>query len=410
MTTPNPASAGESSEPPLRGVRVLDIGTLLAGPVAATFLGDFGAEVIKVEQPGRGDTLRGSPRDGKAGRSTVWMVEGRNKKSVTMNLRLPEGQALLRELAGTADVLIENFTPGTLEGWGLGWDDLHELNPRLIMTRVSGWGQVGPYAKRPGYDRIALGFSGYLYPTGFPDRIPVRPAFATADYSSAAFAAMATMFALYERDANGGEGQLIDLALYEPTFRLTSDLVAGYARHGRIQERVGNRNENFTPAGTFTTADGRYVQIAAGGDKVWKRLAVAIGRQDLADDPDLERGRGRNERADELEAILADWVGRYDFAEVERVLVEANVPVGGIYTPDQILDDPHYAARESVVTIDDEALGPFPMPNVVPKLSATPGRVRFAGVELGAHTDVVLGELLGRSPADLDRLRADGVI
>ena len=408
--TTNDGVGQPGGQPPLTGIRVLDVGTLLAGPVAATFLGDFGAEVIKVEQPGRGDTLRGSPRDGKAGRSTSWMVEGRNKKSVTINLRVPEGQALLRELAATADVLIENFTPGTLEGWGLGWDELHELNPRLIMTRVSGWGQVGPYAERPGYDRIALGFSGYMYPTGFPDRIPVRPAFPTADYNSAAFAAMATMFALYERDANGGDGQMIDLALYEAPFRITCDLVAGYARHGRIRERVGNRNENFTPAGTFSTADDRFVQIAAGGDKVWKRLATAIGRQDLADDPGLERGRDRNDRADELEGIVSDWVGRHDYADVERILVEAGVPVGGIYTPDQIVDDPHYAARNNVVTVDDDALGPFPMPNVVPTLSATPGRVDFAGVELGAHTDEILGDLLGHSPADLDRLRADGVI
>ncbi|MDH3679634.1 MAG: CoA transferase [Acidimicrobiia bacterium] len=396
--------------PPLTSIRVLDIGTLLAGPVAATFLGDFGAEVIKVEQPGRGDTLRGSPRDGKPGRSTSWMVEGRNKKSITVNLRVPEGQELLRELIGHADVLVENFTPGTLEAWSLGWNDVHELNPRLIMTRVSGWGQVGPYAQRPGYDRIALGFSGYMYPTGFPDRIPVRPAFPTADYNSAAFAAMATVLALYERDANGGSGQMIDLALYEPTFRITGDLVAGYARHGRIRERIGNRNATFTPAGTFSTKDDRFVQIAAGGDNVWPRLARAMGREDLATDERYARGRDRNDRADELEGLVAEWVGRHDYAEVEAILVEADVPVGGIYTPDQIVDDPHYAARDNIVTVDDEALGPFPMPNVIPKLSATPGRVAFAGVELGHHNDEILGGLLGRTSEELAALRADGVI
>lgn len=399
-----------SSPPPLTGIRVLDIGTLLAGPVAATYLGDFGAEVIKVEQPGRGDTLRGSPKDGQPGRSPAWLVDGRNKKSVTINLRVEAGQDLLRELIPTADVLIENFTPGTLEKWGLGWDEVHELNPRLVMTRVSGWGQVGPYAKRPGYDRIALGFSGYMYPTGFPDRDPVRPAFATADYSTAAFAALSTMFALYERDANGGQGQMIDLALYEPMFRITGDLLAGFANHGRIRERIGNRNATFTPAGTFTTADGRLVQIAAGGDNIWPRLAAAMGREDLATDERYARARDRNERADELEGLVAEWVGRFDYADVERLLVEANVPVGGIYTPDQILDDPHYAARENVVTMKEETFGSFPMPNVVPKLSASPGRVNWAGPVLGHHNSEILGGLLGRSDADLTTLESDGVI
>jgi succinyl-CoA--D-citramalate CoA-transferase len=395
---------------PLDGIRVLDIGTLLAGPVAATFLGEFGAEVIKVEQPGRGDTLRGSPQDGRAGRSLGWLVEGRNKKSVTINLRVPAGQGLLRELITRADVLIENFTPGTLEGWGLGWETVHELNPALVMTRISGYGQVGPYASRPGYDRIALGLSGYMYPTGFPDRIPVRPAFPTADYNSATFAALATMLALYHRDANGGEGQMVDLALYEPTFRITADLLANFARHGRVRERVGNRNPNFTPAGTFTTSDGRYVQIAAGGDNVWPRMARAMERDDLADDEALARGRDRNERVDELEALVAEWVGRHTFAEVEATLVEANVPVGGIYSVDQIIDDPHYAARDNIVTVDDPVLGPVPMPNVVPKLSATPGRVRSPAPDLGEHNHEILGGLLGRTNEELDQLRRDGVI
>lgn len=399
-----------SGQPPLTGIRVLDIGTLLAGPVAATFLGDFGAEVIKVEQPGRGDTLRGSPRDGKAGRSSTWMVEGRNKKSITVNLRVEAGQAILRDLVTHADVLVENFTPGTLEKWGLGWEDVHRLNPRLVMTRVSGWGQVGPYAKRPGYDRIALGFSGYMYPTGFPDRIPVRPAFPTADYNSAAFAAMATMLALYERDANGGEGQMIDLALYEPTFRITSDLVAEFARNGRLRERIGNRNATFTPAGTFLTSDERYVQIAAGGNNIWPRLAAAMGREDLATDKRYARGKDRNSRADELEGLVKEWVGRHTYAEVESTLVAANVPVGGIYTADQIVDDPHYAARENIVTIDDPQLGPFPMPNVVPKLSGTPGRVNAAGPELGAHNEEILSGLLGRSIEEIDELSTEGVI
>ena len=255
---------------PLAGVRVLDIGTLIAGPFGATLLGDFGSEIIKVEQPGIGDALRGTPRDGKAARSGNWLVEGRNKKSVTLNLRVKEGQDILRELVQHADVVIENFTPGTLERWNLGWEDLRAINPRLIMVRVSGYGQVGPYSKRSGYDRIALGFSGYMYPTGFPDRFPVRPAFATADYNTGTFAALATMFALYERDARGGEGQMIDLALYEAPFHITADMMTKHAQTGEIRERIGNRNPTFSPAGTFQTRDGRYVQIAAGGTEAGK--------------------------------------------------------------------------------------------------------------------------------------------
>ncbi len=287
---------------PLAGIRVLDIGILIAGPFGATMLGDFGAEVIKVEQPGVGDAIRGTPVDGKANRSGNWLVEGRNKKSVTLNLRVEAGQKILKELVKQTDVLFENFTPGTLEKWGLGWEDLKAINPRLIMVRVSGYGQTGPYSKRAGYDRIALGFSGYMYPTGFPDRFPVRPAFPTADYNTGTFGALSAMFALYNRDAQGGKGQVIDLALYEPTFRITADMMTKYAQTGVNRERIGNRNPTFSPAGTFETSDGRYVQIAAGGDKVWQRLAAAMGMAELATDERYARSRARIERADELEA------------------------------------------------------------------------------------------------------------
>lgn len=395
---------------PLSGIRVLDIGSLIAGPFAATMLGDFGAEVIKVEQPGSGDALRGTPQDGKAVRSPNWLVEGRNKKSVTLNLRVPAGQEILRALAARADVLIENFTPGTMEKWNLGWEALHALNPRLVMVRVSGYGQTGPYAKRAGYDRIALGFSGYMYPTGFPDRYPVRPAFPTADYNTGTFAALAAMFALYQRDAQGGEGQMIDLALYEPTFRITADMLTKFAKTGAIRERIGNRNPTFAPAGTFRTRDGRFVQIAAGGDKVWQRLAEAMDRPELAADERYARSRGRIERADELEALLAAWVERHDFADVEARLVRANVPFGGIYTAADIAGDPHYAARGNIATVPDEEEGETVMPGVVPKLSATPGRITHAGPALGQHNAEIYGGLLGKSDAELAALAAAGVI
>ena len=400
---------------PLDGIRVLDIGTLIAGPFAATMLGDFGAEVIKVEQPGRGDALRGSPVDGKAARSGAWLVEGRNKKSVTLDLRVAAGQAVLKELIACADVLIENFTPGTLEKWGLGWEAVHALNPRLVMVRVSGYGQKGPYSKRAGYDRIALGFSGYMYPTGFPDRFPVRPAFPTADYNTGTFAALAAMFALYHRDGHNGtpgsgRGQLVDLALYEAPFRITADMMTNFARSGEIRERIGNRNPTFTPAGTFETKDKRFVQIAAGGDGVWPRLAAAMGRPELATDPRYATSRERMQRADEMEAMLAAWVGAHTFAHLDRVLGEANVPFGGIYTAADIAADPHFEARSNVVRIKDEELGEVTMPAVVPRLEGTPGRIVHAGEAIGAHNREIYSGLLGKSDSEIEALAKAKVI
>ena len=373
-------------------------------------LGDFGAEIIKVEQPGSGDALRGTPVDGKANRSPNWLIEGRNKKSVTANMRVPEGQALVRELIKHVDIMVENFTPGTLERWGLGWEEVHAINPKVIMVRVSGYGQVGPYSKRSGYDRIALGFSGYMYPTGFPDRFPVRPAFPTADYNTGTFGALAAMFALYQRDMTGGEGQLIDLALYEPTFRITGDLVPEYLRSGQNRERIGNRNPTFSPAGTFETRDGRYVQIAAGGDKVFQRLAQAIDRPELAEDTRYNVSRERIARADELEALLADWIAAHDFAEIEERLVAANVPFGGIYTAADIVSDPHYEARDNLITVADDEQGEVVMPGVVPKLMSTPGRVQHAGPPLGHHNEEIYQGLLNKSADELAALKSDGVI
>ena len=349
-------------------------------------------------------------RTGQAARSGNWLVEGRNKKSITLNLRVPSGQNLLKELVAVSDVLVENFTPGTLERWGLGWDELHALNPKLIMVRVSGYGQHGPYSRRAGYDRIALGFSGYMYPTGFPDRFPVRPAFPTADYNTGTFGALATMFALYHRDVGGGEGQMIDLALYEPTFRITADMIPGFLRTGAIRERIGNRNPTFAPAGTFETRDGRYVQIAAGGDRIWRRLAEAMGKAELAEDPRYATSAERIQRADELEALLGEWVSQHDFDDIDARLGDANVPFGGIYTAADIVDDPHYAARENIVTVPDGDGGEVPMPGVIPKMHGTPGRIAHAGPNLGQHNVEIYGGLLGKSASDLDALHDDGVI
>ncbi len=395
---------------PLRGVRVLDLGTLLAGPVSATLLGDFGAEVIKIEQPGVGDTLRGGPVKPGDPPRPFWLVEGRNKRSVTVNMREPAGQELIRRLAATVDIVVENFTPGTLEGWGLGWEDLHAVNEALIMVRVSGFGQTGPYAKRPGYDRIALGVSGYLYPTGYPDRPPVRPAFPTADYSTASYAALAALLALYERDAQGGVGQMIDLALYEPSFRITADMIGAYRSKGEVRERIGNRNATFTPAGNFLTSDDRWIQIAAGGDGPWRRLCAAMGRPELVDDERYATARLRNGRADELEELVREWIAGIEYQELEALLVEHNVPAGGIFTAADISTDPHFEARGNIATVDDGHGGEVAMPSVVPNLTGTPGVIRHAGQDLGQDTDAVLTELLGLTDAEIATLRTDGIL
>ena len=376
-------------------------------------LGDFGAEVIKVEQPGIGDALRGTPIDGKAQRSGNWLVEARNKKSITLNLRVKAGQKILKDLVKQADVMFENFTPGTLERWNIGWDELHVVNPRLIMVRVSGYGQEGPYSKRSGYDRIALGFSGYMYPTGFPDRFPVRPAFPTADYNTGTFGALAAMFALYQRDQQGGpdaEGQLIDLALYEAPFRITADMMHKNMQTGVNRERIGNRNPTFSPAGTFETKDGRYVQIAAGGDAVFRRLVEAMEMPELAEDPRYARSKDRITRPDELEKILSNWIAARDFHDIEVKLVGNNVPFGGIYTADDIAEDPHYAARENIVDIPDPEEGTVRMPAPLPKLKRTPGYIAHAGPPLGQHNAEIYGEILELSDGDLAALAADGVI
>ena len=274
-----------------------------------------------------------------AGRSPNWLIEGRNKKSVTANLRVPEGQALFCvSYSGTLDILVENFTPGTMERWNLGWDEVHAINPKLIMVRVSGYGQTGPYSKRAGYDRIALGFSGYMYPTGFPDRFPVRPAFPTADYNTGTFAALATMFALYERDMRGGEGQMIDLALYEARFvslQTLSPSICGMALFESVSATAIPHSPQPVP---FATRDGRYVQIAAGGDNVFKRLTKAMGMPELAEDERYATSRERIQPRRQLESLLTDWIGERDFHDIEAAFVSENVPFGGIYTAEDIVN------------------------------------------------------------------------
>jgi len=394
---------------PLSGVRILDLGTRIAAPFAATLLADFGAEVIKVELPGRGDFMR-SIGPFVDGYSLWWAVEGRNKKSITLDLRTSRGQALLKRLVAVSDVAVENFQPGTLEEWGLGYETLRAINPRLILTRASVYGQSGPYRDRPGLDRNGIGFGGLLYITGYRDRPPVRPGVIISDYLTAVFNAFAIMMALYHRDAHGGGGQWVDLALYESIFRIMEHTVAAHDRLGTVREREGNRLTNSAPLDNWETRDGQFVCIVAAGDGLFPRLATAMGREDLLQDARFNSLTARVAHADEINAIVGSWVKQRTAAEVEAILVAAQVPVTRAYSIADIAADPHYAARADIAVVDDPTIGLVRMQGIYPRLSDTPGRVQRGAPKLGEHNQEVYGGLLGLNTAEMAELHADGII
>ena len=394
---------------PLQGIRILDLGTRIAAPFAATLLADFGAEVIKVELPGSGDFMRaiGPFADGY---SLWWAVEGRNKKSITLDLRRPRGQELLKRLVAVSDVAVENFQPGTLEQWGLGYESLRVINPGLILTRASVYGQTGPYRHRPGLDRNGIGFGGLLYLTGYRDRPPVRPGIIVSDYLTGVFNAFAIMLALYNRDVNRADGQWVDLALYESIFRILEHTVASYDRLGIVREREGNRLRNSAPLDNWETADGQFVSIVAAGDGLFPRLARAMGRPDLLADARFASLKARVEHADEINGIVGNWVKQHSAAEVEAILLQAEVPFTRAHSIADIAADPHYAAREDIVTVDDPTIGPIRMQAVYPRLSGTPGRIARGAPKLGEHNREIYGSLLGLSDDELAALQAEGVV
>jgi crotonobetainyl-CoA:carnitine CoA-transferase CaiB-like acyl-CoA transferase len=394
---------------PLKGIRVLELGTMVAGPVAATLLADFGADVIKIEPPGAGDPIRRSgPFVG--AESLYWQVEGRSKRSVTCDLRKPEGQQLLRDLAAHADILIENFRPGTMARWGLAYDMLQKINPRLIMVSISGFGQTGPYATRPAYDRIALAFAGLLHMTGFPDRPPLRPGTAIADYQSALFGAFAAILALYQRDFGGTGGQHVDVALYESVFRFTDTLITAYDKLGSMRERSGNAHYAASPGDHYPTSDGRFIALTVAADNVFKRLAEAIGRPELGDDPKFAVHRIRVKHYGEINGIVAEWIRDHSVADVTAALEKHGVPHSLIFTPKDIAADPHYAARGSIATVEHPTLGPIKMPGVFPRFSNfTPDPIR-AAPGLGEHANEVLTDVLGYSQEKIDELRKSETI
>jgi crotonobetainyl-CoA:carnitine CoA-transferase CaiB-like acyl-CoA transferase len=400
---------------PLVGLRVLDLGTRIGAPFAATLLADLGADVIKVELPGQGDFMRTiGPFD--QGYSLFWAVEGRGKRSVTLDLRKPAGQALLKRLVAVADVVVENFQPGTLEGWGLGYDALAAVNPAVILTRVSVYGQDGPYRDRPGLDRNGIAMGGLLYLTGYPDRPPVRPGLIVSDYLTGVFNAFAILSAVYERDRRAREdggpprGQWVDLSLYQSILRIMEHTLASYDRLGVVREREGNRLRNSAPLDNWETSDGKWVCIIAAGDGLFPRLARAMGREDLLAEPRFATMATRAAHGDEINGIVADWVRQRTAREVQDVLERHEVPFGVAYSVADIFADPHVAARGDIETVDDPTIGPVRMQGVYPRFSRTPGGVQRGAPQLGAHNDDVYRGLLGLGPDELAALRAEGVI
>ncbi|MDG2308861.1 MAG: CoA transferase [Candidatus Binatia bacterium] len=398
---------------PLEGLRIIDIGTRIGAPFAATLLADFGAEVIKVEQPGRGDFMRtiGPFEDDY---SLWWAVEGRNKKSVTCDLRKPEGRELLKKLVVHADAMVENFKPGTLEKWGLGPDVLEEVNPGLVLSRVSVYGQTGPYAARPGLDRNGIAMGGLLHITGYKDRPPVRPGIIISDYLTGLFNAFSLMIALYHRDAGAGRGerrgQVVDLALYASVLRLMEHTIPVYDRLGVVRGREGNRLKNSAPLDNWETKDGEYVSLIAAGDGLFPRLAKAIGRADLLDDERFSTLSARVEHSDEINQIVADWCAARMADEIEAVALENDVPFARTMSVADICADPHVAARGDIETVQDPVLGAVRMQGVYPRFSRTPGEIRSGAPRLGEHNEEVYSGLLGLSGDDLTNLSRDGVI
>ena len=390
-------------------LRVIEMGQLLAGPFCGQLLADFGAEVIKVEPPDQGDPMREWGREKADGQSLWWPVVARGKQSVTINLRDARGQELVRELIGGADIVVENFRPGTLERWGLGWDVLHALNPRLILVRVSGYGQTGPYASRPGYGAIGEAMGGLRAVIGEPDRPPARAGISIGDTLAAIFACVGTLVALHARDRTD-EGQVVDSALYEATLAVMESLIPEYAISDYIRPRTGSILPNVSPANAYPTADGAEHLISGNQDTVWRRLADAMGRPELGDDERFATHNARGANQAELDGLISEWTSTMSAEALGELLNDHNVPNGKIYTAPDMLNDPHFAAREAIVKLAHPILGEFPMQNVVPKLSATPGEVRWVGPELGEHTDEVLGRLTDRSATALAELRDAGVI
>ena len=391
---------------PLAGIRVLELGSLIAGPFCGKTLADFGAEVIKVEPPGEGDPLRRWRRL-RNGVSLWWHVQSRNKRSVTCDLRKPEGQEIVRRLAARSHIALENFRPGALEKWSLGWDELSRANPRLVLVRISGYGQTGPYRERPGFAAIAEALAGLRYITGFPDRPPARPNLSIGDTIAALHGVIGALLALHEVQKTG-KGQVVDVALHEAVFNCMESLLPEYDAQGYVRERSGSALPGIAPSNLYPCQDG-FVLIAGNADSLYQRLMTAIGRADLRDDPALARNDGRAAEMERIDSAIAHWTAQRPIQQVLDEMHKAEVPAGRIYSAADIASDPHFAARgmiESITAADGE---PLKVPGIIPKLSATPGAIRSQAPRLGEHTDDVLRSA-GYSTTDIERLRAAGIV
>jgi len=397
---------------PLTGLRVVELGTLLAGPFTGRLLGDLGAEIIKVEAPGKPDPIREWGKARYEGRSLWWPVQSRNKMCVTLNLREQRGQELLLRLVEHADVVTENFRPGTLERWGIGYDRMSEANPRVILARVSGYGQTGPYAERAGFASVSEAMGGLRHVNGYPGEAPPRMHLSLGDSLAGMFAAQGILAAIYERDVAGsGLGQVVDVSLMEASFAMLESTVPEYDRLGIVREPAGTNLAGIAPSNIFKSRDDLWMVIAANNDNLFRRLCDAMGRPELAGDTRFATHAARGENQEEIEGIVADWARERDAAEIDRVLNEAGVVCGPIYTVAEIFRDPQYASREMLVEHVDPEFGPYIGPGIVPKFSDTPGAVRWSGTwEHGSHNEEVYSGLLGLSDAELGRLREDGVI
>ncbi|MFQ5849534.1 MAG: CaiB/BaiF CoA transferase family protein [Candidatus Binatia bacterium] len=401
---------GRKADMPLKGLRVLEMGQLLAGPFAGAVLAAFGAEVIKVEPPEKGDPLR-TWRKIYKGTSLWWFVLARNKKCISLNLRHPRGQQLARDLAKDVDILLENFKPGTMENWGIGYEELKKLNPRLIMVRVSGWGQTGPYASRPGYASVAEAMSGLRYVTGDPDRPPVRSNLSLGDTIAGMHAALGALMAVYRRDIHGsGQGQVVDVAISEAVFNMMESLLPDYDKVGYIRERWGAKIPDIVPTNTYACKDGKYIVIGGNGDAIYKRLMNAMGRKDLAEDPRLEHNEGRVAHEGLIDSAIETWTKQHTYREAFNLLEAAAVPCGPIYSIAEMVQDPHFNARglfEEVEILKGEKLK---IPRILPILSETPGRTEWVGPPLGAHNEEIFHQRLGLPKEELTTLQQEGVI
>lgn len=393
---------------PLCGIRVVDCSTILAGPLVCQILGDFGADVIKVEHPTRPDGMRGH---GTAvdGHGLWWKEVARNKRTIGLDLSATDGAALLLDLVETSDVLVENFRPGTLERWGLGWDVLRANNPGLILLRVTGFGQTGPYSDRPAFGTLVEAMSGFAHLTGHPDGPPTLPAFGLADSIAGIAGASAVSMALYHRDGRGGEGQVIDLSLLEPIMTAVGPAPTVYERTGEIQQRMGNRSSNNAPRNLYRTSDGHWVAISTSANSIAVRVMELVGHPEIATEPWFATGSERAEHSDLLDGIIGDWIGARTRDEVMEAFTAAGAAVAPVYSPADIVADPQVRDREMLIQVEDEDLGPLLQHNVLYRMSATPGAIRSTGRHHGADTDQVLTEL-GLTEERISRLRASGVI